>query len=301
MPGRDSRQLRSHLAAIDPELPLRVWPDYGNPNDITATVTWNHPGGSLALFPNLQLIHSYGAGVDHILSDASLPTDIPICRVVDPGLAEQMRAYVHACLLEKRFSLSNYRDQQSAGLWRPLEQARGNHVGLLGLGQLGTAVARYLRDCGYHVTGWSRTRKTLPEIECLTGPEGLDRLLPRCDYLVCLLPLTPETRGMLNSTLFAKMKPSAHLINVGRGGHLDEPDLITALERGVIAGATLDVVSEEPLPREHPLWRTRNLTITPHISSISDPAVVAAQVVENLRRSTKGAPLLNSVDRARAY
>ena len=301
MPDRDSRQLQSRIAALAPDLPLRVWPNHGTPDDITAAVTWNHPEGSLALFPNLALIHSYGAGVDHILSDASVPAGIPICRVVDPGLAEQMQAYIHACLLEKRFSTGRYRDQQRERLWRPLEQARGNHVGLLGLGQLGIAVARYLSASGYQVSGWSRTQKALPGIECLTGPEGLDRLLRCSDYVVCLLPLTPATRGILNGALFARMKPSAHLINVGRGGHLDEPDLIAALESGTIAGATLDVVSEEPLPADHPLWRTPNLAITPHISSISDPAVVAGQVVENLRRATEGAPLLNRVDRARAY
>ncbi len=301
MPGRETGALEAEIRRLAPGMPLRVWPDTGEPAEVDAVVTWNHPPGSLARFPRLRLIHSFGAGVDHILSDERLPAGVPVCRVVDSGLAEQMQAYLHCVLLEHRFSMRRYRRQQADRVWLPHPQNRGDRVGLLGLGQLGEPVGRYLAGVGYRVAGWSRTPKSLPGIECLSGPEGLDRLLCRADFVICLLPLTPATRGILDASLFARMKPGAHLVNVGRGGHLREPDLVDALVGGRLAGATLDVLSEEPPAAASTLWTAPNLTLTPHVASISDPAVVARQVVENMGRLQRGEPLLNPVDPARHY
>jgi glyoxylate/hydroxypyruvate reductase A len=301
MPGRDSSALQQHLRRLAPGLDVRTWPDQGDPDEIRCAVTWNHPHGLLREFNNLTLIHSFGAGVDHLLQDHTLPVDIPICRVVDLGLASQMCQYLQCIILNRRFAMQTYWQQQQEMLWQAAERVPGNSVGILGLGKLGEAVARSLVENGFTVHCWSRTEKQVNGIISHTGTHGLEQLAASADYLVCLLPLTAETRGILNRDLFLKMKPSAYLINVGRGGHLLEEDLVQALNSGQLSGACLDVTASEPLPASDPLWTAKNITITPHISSLSDPLVVAEQVLANYQRRLSGRPVENAVNRDLGY
>ena len=301
MPDRDSGALVQHLEQLDPRLDVRIWPDQGNPDDILCALTWNHPYGVLQRYKNLSLIHSYGAGVDHLLADSDLPDDTPICRVIDPGLAEQMNQYLLCTILNYRFDMQRYWQQQQQGKWQGIDRHPGNSVGILGLGQLGQAIAQALTNNGFEVHGWSRNKKKLEGVTSHIGDSGLKALAQKVDYLICLLPLTAETTGILNQDLFKQMQPHSYLINVGRGGHLVEVDLIDALNNGQIAGACLDVTTEEPLPATHLLWQTNNITITPHISSLSNPQAVAEQLLDNYRRRLSGTPLKNLVDRKKGY
>ena len=301
MPNRDCSAVRDHLIDLDPRLDIRVWPETGNPDEIRCALTWQHPAGSLKEFSNLSLIHSFGAGVDHLLSDPELPSDIPICRVVDPGLAKQMNEYLLCAVLNHRFALQDYWQLQQTHSWHSVDRATGDRVGILGLGQLGESAAKYFNANGFEVHGWSRSHKTIDNVTSHTGENGLHHMAALVDYLICLLPLTSQTEGILNRRLFQVMRPNSYLINVGRGPHLIEDDLIEALNNGQLAGACLDVTATEPLPKTHPLWEAKNITITPHISSLSDPRVVAEQVLDNYRRRLSGTPLKNLVDREKGY
>lgn len=302
-PGEDLGDWRAALHAADRELDLRVWPETGAVDDIECAVTWNHPRGELRRYPNLRLVTSMGAGVDHILRDPELPPGVPITRLVDPSLVQSMTEYVVLAVLHhyRRFGL--YRERQARREWRQDRRPRPAdlHVGILGLGQLGTRVAEALRDLDLPVGGWARSRKSLAGIESWAGEAEYDAFLARTNVLVCLLPLTPRTRDILDARTFAGLERGAYLINVGRGAHLVEDDLIAALDSGQLSGACLDVFRDEPLPAAHPFWSHPGILVTPHISSLTDPDAVAPQIVENLRRARAGEPLENVVDPARGY
>ena len=188
-------------------------------------------------------------------------------------------------------------------MWHPHPALRTaqQHVGVLGLGALGGAVAHHLAAAGFQVSGWSRTAKDIPGVNCYYGPDGLNDLLPQVSILICLLPLTAMTSGILNAGLFAALPRGAFLINVGRGSHLVEDDLLTALQKGHLAEATLDVFQQEPLPVDHPFWYVPSITITPHVASIADPDSAAPLIVENIRRACARQPLRYAVDVIRGY
>ncbi len=292
-------ELRRHI----PELEMRVVPEIGNPKDIDAALVWKPPAGLLASLPNLKMIVSLGAGADHLLEDASLPRHVPVVRLVDPYMTEAMSEYVLTQVLRLHRLDFAYRAQQRERVWRELQQpnAAERRVGVLGLGELGSDAARKLAVFGFKVAGWSRRERRLPGIESFHGPGGLMALARRSDILICLLPLTRDTEGILDARLFAAMPRAAAIVNAARGRHLIEADLLAALESGQLSAAVLDVFDQEPLPPEHPFWGHPKIIVTPHAAAATHAPTAAAGVAENLRRLSDGRPLINVVDLARGY
>ncbi|CAN0149723.1 unnamed protein product [Discosporangium mesarthrocarpum] len=296
---------QSALAKASPGLEVRAWPEIGNAADIDYALAWKPRPGILAGLPNLKAIFSLGAGVDHIFADPDLPAGVPVTRIVDADLTAGMSEYVLLHTLRFHRNQRVFDRQQRDHVWDmrmgEIRQAWERRVSILGLGELGSDAAVKLSVVGFKVAGWSRTPKTMRGIECFHGADGLDAMLGQTDILVCLLPLTPETTGILNARTFAAMPRGSYLINAARGGHLVEADLIPALDSGQLTGATLDVFATEPLPAAHPFWDHPAITVTPHNASVTDPRSVAAQVAENIRRHRAGEPLLNQVDRDAGY
>ncbi len=302
-PWGDCEEWLGLLRDAAPEIEFRSWPEIGDPAGIEAAVVWKLPAGELARLPNLKCICSLGAGVDHIFADPKLPTGVPIARLVDPVMAQRMAEYVLAEILRRQRRLDDYATQQRERTWRELPQRDAPEitVGVMGLGVLGAHVAGTLAALGYRVSGWARGEKTLPDITCFHGPTQFTEFLAHSEFLVCLLPLTPETEGILNRKTFHAMPHGGHVINVGRGEALVEDDLLAALDDGILSGASLDVFTTEPLATDHPFWSHPAITVTPHVSSLSNPRTSVAQIVANLRRAHDGKTLENVVDRTRKY
>lgn len=302
-PDRDLRPWVSALQACEPALDIQIWPQIASKAEATFALCWQQPANVWAQLPKLRCISSLGAGVDHLLQDPALPTDIPIVRLVDPLLAQSMFEYICAATMGMLRDFDVYQAQQSAACWRSQNLTLSQHytVGMMGLGQLGAYTAERLAHMGFNVVGWSRSQKPLAGVETYAGNAQLSEFLQRANILVCLLPLTEQTRDILNRDLFEQLPRQAYLINVARGEHLVEVDLLTAIDTGQIRGACLDVFRQEPLPPDHPFWRHPQIRVTPHCSSITNPASVAPQIVENYRRSQVGQPLLNQVSRSQGY
>ena len=295
---------RAALLAEDPGLDIRLFPDAGDPAAIEAAVVWtSHDMAELRRYPNLRLIVSMGAGVDHLLRPPGPPPGVPVARLKDARLTQGMTEWVLLNVLRFHRQDPEYRSLQAERRWEelPAPDTASRRVGILGLGELGGAAAAALLALGFPVMGWSRAPKRLPGVECLHGPAGLDTLLGRSDVLVCLLPLTPETRGILDRRAFGLLPRGAYLLNAARGGHVVQEDLLAALGNGQVAGAALDVFEPEPLPPDHPFWAHPRVVMTPHAASITVPSSAAPQVVENLRRARSGQPPINLVDFGAGY
>jgi len=286
-----------------PEHEIRYWPEIGDRAAIEYALVWQPEPGLLASLPNLKLIVGLGAGVDHVLGDPLLPTGVPIVRLVDPYMTDAMSEYVVLSVLRLHRQDLDYLAQQRARVWAEREQKNATErpVGILGFGTLGQDAGRKLKALGFDVAGWSRGTKAIPGFACYAGSTGLDAMLARSEILVCLLPLTPETTGILSAAAFARLPRGAGLVNVGRGGHLVEADLIPALDAGQLSGAVLDVVGAEPLPGDHPFWRHPRIILTPHIAAETHPPTAAAIIREAIRRREAGLPAENQVDPARGY
>ena len=294
---------KQRLLALDPKLDLRVWPETGPVEEVVFAMVWNHPPGALAGLPNLQCIASMGAGVDHVLRDPDLPAGVPITRVVDRSLVRSMTEYILLAVLHHFRGWDRYQRSQQARRWEPKVPPPVNQVGVgvMGLGQLGGDAALHLVELGFRVSGWSRRPKQLHGVQCFAGPKERRQFLAQCDMLICLLPLTQETRGILGAELFAQLPRGAYVINVGRGGHLVDDDLLAAVDSGQLSGACLDVFHEEPLPADHPFWGHPRIRVTPHVSSITNADAVAPQILANYRRLKAGRPLQHLVVRDREY
>lgn len=285
-----------------PELPFHVWPDTGNPAAVRFLATWRPPADVASLFPNLELLFSSGAGVDQF-DMAALPPGLALVRMVEPGIIHAMVEYATLSVLALHRDFPAYREQQRAATWREIRvrPASTRRVGVMGLGVLGRAVLERLSAFGFALSGWSRSARTIPGVACHAGAGALPDFLAACDILVCLLPLTPETRGILDRRLFATLPRGAGLVNAGRGPHLVADDLLAALEDGQVSAALLDVADPEPLPPEHPFWRHPRIWLTPHIASQTQPETAVEAVIANLRRHAAGEPLVGVVDRGRGY
>lgn len=286
-----------------PELDVRVSPDLGNPADIETALVWKAPAGELASLPNLKLIVNLGAGVDPILADATIPRHIPVARLGDEVMAQMMAQFVTLCVLRHYRKIARYERQQRERVWNyVLPRASYEcRVGVMGIGLLGGAAARMLAGIGFPVAGWGRSPRTIDGVKTFHGADGLAQFLARTEILVCLLPLTGETRHIVGRDVLYRLPRGAKLINCGRGGTVDEAALLAALQDGQIAEATLDVFETEPLPPDHPFWTMEQVLVVPHIGSIAVPEIAARDVVENIRRVADGRPFLNIVDRARGY
>jgi glyoxylate/hydroxypyruvate reductase len=294
---------RAQLERLTREIDIRVWPDIGHPAEIDHALVWRPEPGFLASLPNLKLILSLGAGVDHLLGDPQLPRHLPIVRLVDPHMTDAMSEYVVLQVLRLHRHDLDYRAQQQDRVWRELDQqnAADRRVGILGFGELGRDAAKKLKALGFDVAAWSRSEKTAAGVESYAGADGLRHLLARSEILVCLLPLTAETEGILNARNLALLPHGAALVNAARGGHLVEDDLLAALASGQITGAVLDVFHGEPLPADHPFWRHPRVVVTPHVAAFTNPMTAAAIILDNIRRFEEGRPLLNQIDPARGY
>jgi glyoxylate/hydroxypyruvate reductase A len=289
--------------AEDPAIDFRIWPESGPVEEIDYILAWHHVPGTLRHYPRLKGIFSLGAGVEKLLLDRDLPTGVPIVRMVDRALTIGMSEYVVLHVLRYHRRLPELEALQRRAEWVELENppAWERRVGILGLGVLGGDAAAKLSLLGFDVAGWSSSPKQIAGVKSLTGEDGLVELLARSEILVCLLPLTSATRGILNAHRFAQMPRGSFLINVARGGHVVESDLLAALDSGQIARATLDVVSEEPLPPTHPFWRHPKVTLTPHNASLTWPPTAVKHIVANFRRCEAGEAMSPLVDVSREY
>jgi glyoxylate/hydroxypyruvate reductase A len=257
----------------------------------------------LRRYPNLRLLVSMGAGVDHLLRPPGPPPGVPVARLKDARLTQGMTEWVLLNVLRFHRQDLEYRAQQDARVWNelPAPETSARRVGVLGLGELGAAAARAIGALGFPLLGWTRSPRTLDGVETFHGAAGLDAMLARSDILVCLLPLTPDTRGVINARTLALLPRGAFLINAARGGHVVADDLLAALDRGHVAAAALDVFEPEPLPADHAFWTHPRVLVWPHAASITIPQSAAPQVVENIRRAREGRPLINLVDFAAGY
>jgi glyoxylate/hydroxypyruvate reductase len=292
-----------------PDVDIRIWPDeMGNIEDITYALAWLPPPHVLESLPNLKMIFSLGAGVDAILKDPTLPEGVPIARVAEPDLTMRMTEYVVMQVLMHHRQQRRFEENQRNRIWDcfPTHSASALAVGIMGLGVLGSDAAQKLASLGFKVSGWSRSRKTIPGIECFAGAEEFDSFLKRTDILVCLLPHTPETTGLINGEVIAKLSRKGPfgapiLINAGRGKQQVESDILAALDSGALYAATLDVFETEPLPQDSPFWSHPKVTLTPHAAADSDPDTITAYVLRQIRRHQAGLPVENIIDRKRGY
>lgn len=263
----------------------------GPAEDAEIAIVASPPPGELAAMPGLRFIQSAWAGVDGLLADATLPRHVPLARLIDPTLSAQMAESIAAHVLALHRQIPAYRAQQAQGIWRQLPQppASARRIGMLGFGEMARASAAVLEGLGFPVGAWSRSRG------------DLTALLAQSDIVVNLLPLTPETRGVLGGATFARMKPGAALVSAGRGGHLVEADLLAALESGQVSHAILDVFETEPLPSGHPFWRHPQVTVMPHVAAITDPVSGAERIAANIRRFRAGEPVEGLVSLEAGY
>ncbi len=299
----DPEVWRTALTVHIPDLEMRVWPDAGDPLEIDAALVWGPKRGELKYYPNLRVIISMGAGIEHILRDSDLPANVPIVRTFDPHMQGAMVEYVVLHVLRHHRHMPEIVENQRRGEWVKYgpEDTPGTTVGIMGLGAFGAPPAQALDAIGFRVVGWSRTDKEFSGVESFVGEAGLSDFLAQSNILVCLLPLTPETEGIINASLLEQLPPGACVINAARGGHLVEEDLLAALDSGHIKAATLDVFREEPLPADNPFWSHPKVTITPHNASDPHPRWVAGIIAENLRRAREGSDLLNVVNLSHGY
>lgn len=299
----EARQWRELLQQRLPSLDFRVHPDGGKAEDIEVVLAWKPPPGLLATFPRLKLICSLGMGVDHLLSDPQLPRQVPIARLVDRNMVDQMSEYALYAVLHFHRRFDEYERFQRERRWQelPLQDTSSRRVGVMGMGVTGRDSASKLAALGFRVTGWSRTPKQVPGVRCLHGPEALDALLADSEILLITLPLTAQTAGILNARTLRLLPRGSYVINMARGGLVVEADLLQALDAGHVAGAFLDVTEREPLPPEHPLWTHPKVRLTPHIAGLTNPRTAVEPIAENIRRLRAGQPLLDVIDVGRGY
>lgn len=298
----DPKAWQATLQAALPDLNFLVGPACDRPEAVDVALVWTPPPQGLRAFPNLKAVLSLGAGVDQ-LRLAELDPRVPVARLIDDTLTQRMVEYCLTAVLYFHRNMHLHAANQAQRQWTFIApvSASARRVLVLGLGELGSAVASTLVQQGFQVTGWSRRPKQIVGADCCHGEEALAQALGTCDVVINLLPLTAQTAGLLNREFFARLRPQACLVQVGRGGHLVEEDLLAALEQGQLAGAFLDVFGIEPLPTDHPFWNHPFLRLTPHVASLSDPDQSATSVVENIRRAMLGADLQHAIDRALGY
>lgn len=293
------------IQAADPSLVIKVHGrDEYAPDDVDYALSFRPPPGLFKSLPNLKAVFSLGAGVDGFLLDTDYPRHVPLVRFVNRWLTLEMAQYTVLHTLIHHRQQRMFDAFQKARQWRqgiPQRKTADTRVGILGLGEIGQMAGERLRDLGFPVAGWSRTKKNVEGIESFAGDADLKPFLARTDILTCLLPLTPATRGILNTDAFEAMPVGAAVINAARGGHLVERDLIAALDSNHLSGATLDVFETEPLPEDNPLWTHPKVTVTPHVAGLTDPREAARFVIDGMGKVERGEKLSDVVDFERGY
>ena len=291
-----------YFAEHAPDLDFRVWPEAGNPEDIEYLIAWQAPREFIAALPRLKVLFSSGAGVDHV-DFTAVPPHVPLVRMVEPGIINGMVEYVSLAVLALHRDFFDYVAQKAACSWNPIEvpPASARTIGVMGLGSLGCAVLERLASYGFRLRSWNRSPRSIEGVQMFAGADQLRPFLAGCSVLVCLLPLTAATKGILDRELFSALPAGASLVNVGRGPHLVDADLLAALDSGHLSRAILDVTDPEPLPAGHPFWTHPRVFVTPHVASMTQPETAAPILLENIRRHQRGEALAGVVDRVRGY
>lgn len=290
---RWQKALMPLLPEVDFKHDFHIWPKCMKtlePENVDIALVWRPEPGSLKHFTNLKAVINLGAGVDTILADETYPKNVPLVRLIDPALTRHMSEFVVHRVLHFHRKFHNYEQLQRNHDWHELTQddTLQKRVGIMGLGILGVDAARHLAPFGFNIAGWSRTKKHIDGIKSYFGQDNLKKFLARTDILICLLPLTPKTHGILNNETLAQLPEGAFVINPGRGLHINEQDLLLKLDSGHIAGAALDVFCTEPLPSNSPIWDHPKILVTPHIASLSSAQSAAQNIAKNIRLIRSG-------------
>ncbi|MEA1671986.1 glyoxylate/hydroxypyruvate reductase A [Nitrospirillum sp. BR 11163] len=293
---------RALFADQAPDIDFRLWPEVGDPAAVRYLAAWAPTPDVYAGLPNLEILFSVGAGVDQ-LDLSQVPPSVTVVRMIEPGLTDGMVEYAVFATLALHRHMLDYIDAQRQARWQSIRlmPAATRRVGVMGLGVLGQAVLRRLATFGFPLRGWSRSPHVIDGVDCYAGRDQLPDFLGQCDLLICLLPLTPETRGILCRETFDLLPAGAGLINVGRGGHLVESDLLDALDDGRLSGVVLDVLNSEPPPAAHPFWWHRRILLTPHVASMTRSDTGAAALLDNIRRHQAGQPMQGAIRRDLGY
>ncbi|MCF7768431.1 2-hydroxyacid dehydrogenase [Achromobacter pulmonis] len=294
---------RQALRARLPGLRILHSSEVADPADIHYALAWKPPAGFFGRMPNLRLIINLGAGVDSLVGRDDLPAGVPVTRITDPDMARMMAGYVLFAVLRHARDIPWFEQAQRRGEWayRHPRAPADTRVAVLGLGELGAYAARELQRQGLTVIGWSRSPRVIDGIQCHAGMQTLDAVIAQADILVVMLPLTPQTRGLLDRQRLQRLPRGAALVNVARGALVDQAAMTELLRSGHLGAATLDVFEREPLPPEDPLWRMDNVLITPHLASVAIPASAAAQIADNILRVSRDEVPHNQVDPTRGY
>jgi glyoxylate/hydroxypyruvate reductase A len=302
-PPSEVEDWRRRLKALDPAIEFRVWPDTGPVDKVDFILAWMTEPGDLKRYKNAKAIFWLGAGVDHLMKDKELPRHLPIVRLVDPGLTAGMSEYVILHVLRYHRRLPEQEALQRECHWRKLEYplAKDRRIGIMGLGVLGRDAAAKLAPFGFDLAGWSRSPKRIADVATFHGEAGLAEFLKRTEIVVCLLPLTPATAGIINRDTLAQLPRGACVINAARGGHVVDADLIAALDSSHVAHATLDVFHREPLPADHPFWRHPRITVTPHVASVTIAETAVQVVHDGIKAVQAGRRPRNTVDLSKGY
>ncbi|MBB3952756.1 2-hydroxyacid dehydrogenase [Aureimonas jatrophae] len=306
--GFDPTRWRDAMLRAAPSETIVLRPSSSRDETIRYAVVWRQPPSVLSELPNLEAIFSLGAGVDHILADRTVPPSVPVVRIVAPDLTNRMSEYVVWRVLDHLRRGATYRAQQAARIWNERRQPAAAEVtvGVLGLGELGRDAAAKLRLMGFPVIGWSRGPREVEGVETFHGEEGLSEVLTRSDILVVLLPLTAETRGLIDDEFLSRLKRETPLgtpilINAGRGALQRDSAILRALNDNRLMEVSLDVFEREPLPQDSPLWRHPRVFVTPHAAASSDPAALAPLITQQIAAHRRGEPLRHVVDRRAGY
>lgn len=295
-------QWKRLFAEHAPDIEWRAWPDIGDPKDIRYLAAWQAPDDLETRLPNLEVLFALSAGVDQLDLD-SLPTSLPVVRLLDPGITRGMCEYANFAVLSLHRDMLRYRQQQVARCWQAhlLQPAAQRRVGVMGLGMQARQILATLQTFGFALSGWARSEHRIAGVDCFAGDEQLPAFLGQCDIVLCVLPLTEQTKGILNRQLFHHLPKGAALVNMGRGGHLIEEDLLEALASGQLSAAVLDVLQQEPAAPDHPFWQHPQILLTPHIAAMTQPESAFGVLLDNIRRHQRGESMLGQIDPQRRY
>lgn len=311
--GRDEKEaklfhwfiedVKRQLFKLNPTCDIRIGPSLDRTDEVEFALVWRPPFGILKKFPRLKCIGSLGAGVDHLMNDPDLPNTVPIIRVMDPYMANDIVQYVLTFVLHHVKRVDHWEACQKKNTWakKPPFHFGNKTIGIMGMGFLGKKTAEALHAIGLKSIGWSKSHKTISGITHFAGQEEFPSFLSQTDILVCLLPLTSQTENILNRETFSKLRPDACLINLGRGGHLVENDLLFSLDSQKLSQAYLDVFREEPLPPDHPFWTHPRIRVTPHIASVTHPETAVPQLMEVYAELLAGKKIANQVNYTKGY
>lgn len=301
--NKDTGPWAKTLKAKLPHASIEVYPDVKNPAAVDFVICWKPKKNVFQQFPNIKLIQSAGASIDHITNSQTIHENTRITRIVDKKLSHDMWEFVLAVVLARLKNTGTYQNQQSDNIWQqhPYKAMEETTVAILGLGKIGGYLAEKFAQLGFKVKGWSNSDKNISGAESFTGKDELSLCLKQADFLINLLPLTNKTKDLLNKTILQKLPHHAYLINVGRGEHLVDLDLVELLDASHLSGALLDVFRTEPLPPDHPFWHHPKIQLTPHIASLTNIESAVDQIAENYFRFTNNKELLNSVSLQKAY